>query len=196
MFKLSKKIKNNKGMTYIELIVVLSIFAIMSSIILYNYGEFQAKVDIKNLASDIALKIVEAQKSALSGKWTSGAVDGWKPSYGIYFNTSSADEKKKFTYFADFNNDKIYNDTPLDTISITKGNYIEKIESCAGSPTICALVTNSFLSIIFTRPNSGAVFSSLSGILTGFDYIQITISSPQGKTALIKIYPSGRIQVN
>ncbi|KKQ07855.1 MAG: hypothetical protein US18_C0006G0001, partial [Parcubacteria group bacterium GW2011_GWB1_36_5] len=59
--KESKRIKKNRGMTYVELIVVLSIFAVMSSIVLFNYGEFQAKVDIKNLASDIALKIVEAQ---------------------------------------------------------------------------------------------------------------------------------------
>ena len=58
----------NRGMTYVELIVVLSIFSIMTSVVLFNYGAFQAKVDIKNLASDIALKIVEAQKSALSGK--------------------------------------------------------------------------------------------------------------------------------
>ena len=47
-------------MTYIELIVVLSIFAVMSSVVIFNYGLFQARIDIKNLASDIALKFVEA----------------------------------------------------------------------------------------------------------------------------------------
>ena len=55
-------------MTYVELIVVLSIFSVMTSVVLFNYNEFQAKIDIKVLANDIALKIVEAQKSALSGK--------------------------------------------------------------------------------------------------------------------------------
>ena len=54
--------KLNKGMTYVELIVVLSIFSIMTSIVLFNYNEFQAKVDIKVLANDIVLNIVEAQK--------------------------------------------------------------------------------------------------------------------------------------
>ena len=56
------KMQKNRGMSYVELIVVLSIFAVLSSVILYNYGEFQAKVDIKNLASDIALQIVQSQK--------------------------------------------------------------------------------------------------------------------------------------
>ena len=48
-------------MTYVELIVVLAIFAILSSVVMFNYGNFQAKVDIKNLGSDIALKIVRTQ---------------------------------------------------------------------------------------------------------------------------------------
>ena len=51
------KIKTNRGMTYVELIVVLSIFAVLSSVAIFNYGSFQDKVDIKNLGSDIALKI-------------------------------------------------------------------------------------------------------------------------------------------
>ena len=83
-----KKIRNSKfvirncqkGMTYVELIVVLSIFSAMTSVVLFNYGEFQAKVDIKNLASDIALKIVEAQKSSLSGKLPESFPVNWKPS--------------------------------------------------------------------------------------------------------------------
>ena len=87
------KIQKNKGMTYVELIVVLSIFSIMTSIVLFNYGEFQAKVDIRNLASDIALKIVEAQKSALSGKLPTQATGAtWKPSYGVYLNISTPTE--------------------------------------------------------------------------------------------------------
>ncbi|WP_146755300.1 type II secretion system protein, partial [Shigella flexneri] len=57
-----------RGMTYVELIVVLSIFATISSVVIFNYGAFQDRIDIKNLSSDIGLKIVEAQKSSLSGQ--------------------------------------------------------------------------------------------------------------------------------
>ncbi len=195
-FKDLKFNKLNRGMTYVELIVVLSIFAVMSSIVIFSYGDFQAKVDIKNLASDIALKIVEAQKSALSGKLPVSPPANWKPSYGVYFNTSTSTLQKQFIYFADLDNDKIHNQTALDTISITKGNYIEKIETCISST--CNLINPTFLSITFKRPDSRAVFSSLSNIelSANFNYVQITIKSPKTASAKIKIFPSGRIQVN
>ena len=195
-----KTFPTSNGMTYIELIVVLGIWAVMSSIVMFDYQEFQAKVDIKSLASDIALKIVEAQKSALSGKWASGAPLDWKPSYGVYFDINSIPpgDNKSFIYFADLYNDKIYNDAPLDTINMTKGNYIDKIETCAIS---CLLINPAYLSITFKRPDSGVFFYSNVPLdpkdpINNFDYIKITIKSPKGAAALIKIYPSGRIQVN
>src|SRR3990167_3431372 len=105
MNKLNKKIKKNGGMSYIELIVVLSIFSAMTSIVLFNYGDFQAKVDIKNLASDIALKVVEAQKMSLSGQFPPqpqyGAIGdpaAWKPSYGVSFDLTTPTQ---FIYFVD-----------------------------------------------------------------------------------------------
>ncbi|MEI8174704.1 MAG: type II secretion system protein [bacterium] len=130
----AKSYKLNAGMTYVELIVVLSIFAVMSSIVIFNYGQFQAKVDIKNLASDIALKIVEAQQSTMSGKLNSGvSMIDWKPSYGVYFNLTvnptnidntdgSIAYNKKFNYFVDKDNSKTYASLleKLDTILITK----------------------------------------------------------------------------
>ena len=193
-------------MTYVELIVVLSIFSVLSSVVIFNYGDFQARVDIKNLSSDIALKIVEAQKSSVNGAWNSSAIANWKPSYGIYFNSSATLDtddvsfNKKFIYFADLDNNNNY-DGPstcataecLDKIIITKNNYISRIDSYTDS-ILTQQITNS-LSIIFKRSDPGATFTS-SGLLLGFDYIQITIASPRGATALIKIYPSGRVQIN
>lgn len=186
----------NKGMTYVELIVVLSIFAIMSSVILFNYSGFQAKVDIKTLASDIALKIVEAQKSAMSGKWDSNALPGWKPAYGVYFDTSNSDEKKKFSYFADLNNDNFYLDPVLDQPTITKNNFISTLEIIGCPPQSPQEVTN--LGIVFKRPDSNAKITSGGNLLLCASYAQITVSSPSSPpvTAKIKIYSSGRIQIN
>ena len=203
MFKVNKKIKKNKGMTYVELIVVLNIFSIMSSIVLFNYNKFQAKVDIKNLANDIALKIVEAQKSAMSGKWNTNAPSGWKPSYGVYFDLSVPNH---FIYFADFVDiNKQYDAGSgcstgggecLDDIEITKGK-ISKIEECSTSTEDCLspVSTPNPLSITFTRPNSGASFSP--NLSASSNYIRTTISSSDDSfNGYIKIYPSGRIQVN
>jgi prepilin-type N-terminal cleavage/methylation domain-containing protein len=191
--KIFNKAKKNKGMTYIELIVVLSIFAVISSVVIFNYGTFQAKIDIKNLASDIALQIVQAQKSALSGLQTTliPSVFPWKPSYGVYFDSTTP---KQFIYFADLNNQNGYEaGEALSTIAITKNNSISKLEVIGPS---CPVVTN--LGITFKRPDSSAMITSNNlAIPCTISYVQITISSLGGKaTSIIKLYPSGRVQIN
>ncbi len=193
MKKWLKKINTQAGMSYVELIVVMSIFSVISGVAIYNYGAFQGKVDIKSLAHDIALKIVEAQKSSVAGKLPVSVSANWKPSYGVYFDITAP---KTFIYFADLNNDKIYNEPALDTIAITKGNYISYIASYSSSTQkLSPIMTPLFVS--FQRPDSSAIFTSSNGVpLSGFDYIEIRIQSPQSLTATIKIFPSGRIQVN
>lgn len=203
--KLLRKCKTfptSNGMTYVELIVVLSIFSALSSVVAFNYGDFQARVDIKNLASDIASKVVEAQKSSLDGKWNSYANADWKPGYGVYFDTSTLTSKKKIIYFADLNNNNLYGGGGpvcasaecLDEINITKNNFISNIDKCSTSS--CASGSNAItsLGITFSRPSSSAFFTGAT--ISGSEYVQITIASPKGATALIKIYPSGRVQVN
>ncbi len=194
MEKSNKKIKKNRGMTYVELIVVLSIFSIMTSIVLFDYGKFQENVDIKVLANDIALKIVEAQKSSTSGKWNSNALSGWKPSYGIHFDLSS---NKNFIYFTDLDNNTFYEDPGctgecLDQITITRGNIVSNLEVIGtGCP---ATVTN--LNITFKRPDSSAIITSDPALACDISYARITVSSPKLLNAKIQVYPSGRIQIN
>lgn len=205
-----KKIGNySRGMTYVEIIVVLGIFGVLSAVVMFNYGEFQARVDIKNLASDIALKIVEAQKSSLDGKLTTKPITipdptQWKPAYGVYLDINAP---KQLIYFVDLNQNDRYdgatspNDETLEIIYITKNNYISWITRCKTYASNDCYYDNSQsispISIVFKRPNSSPVFKWSSGDpLTGFNYVRITVKSPKGAEALIKIYPSGRIQIN
>lgn len=210
--KKSIKIKGNRGMSYVELIVVLSIFSVITSVVLFNYGDFQAKVDIKNLASDIALQVVQAQKSALSGRLPplaqqSGIGAGWQPAYGVYFNIA---DNKSFTYFVDLNANSFYELSTcsgagecLDKPIITKNNSISRLEiipagiSCASAVTGTGNPVND-LGIVFKRPDSGAKVYSDSSLLNpaSFNCVQITILSPKGTTSLIKLYPSGRVQID
>ena len=202
--------KLNRGMTYVELIVVSSIFAIMSSVVIYNYQGFQAKVDIKNLASDIALKIVEAQKSSSNGVLppsTFSITPDWKPSYGVYFEAVTPPTPlKQFIYFADLDGATLPQNgvfdgsdcTPecLDKITITRNDYISDIVMCSDTGCISS-TPSSPLSITFKRTASGATFKDSNGTPITGDHIQITVKSANGDAkALIKIYPSGRVQVN
>ncbi len=211
MLNLIKKIQKNKhhleynrGMTYVELIVVMSIFAVMSSVVIFNYGAFQGRVDVTNLANDIALKVVEAQRTALSGKLPPVAQQAlitspltWKPSYGIYLAMSS---KQNIFYFSDVNSDKIFEDPScvgvsecLDKITITRGDSISGLNVFyQGDPAPHAL---SDVTLVFTRPNSGPSITSstpLSGIIY---YVQINITSPQNLKSSINVYASGRVDI-
>jgi len=190
------KIQKNKGMTYVELIVVLSISAVLASVSIFNYGLFQEKIDMKNLSNDIALKIIEAQKSSVAGKLPiSGVTSTWKPSYGIYFDLSV--NNTAFYYFTDLNQDKKYSCPGLEcasAINITKGNKIFAIKSHAG------IIEDSIsypLHISYTRPNSGADFYSNSGPLaSSIEYIQIVLSnSDESSFTNVNIYPSGRVDI-
>jgi len=195
MFNFFKKFKKdkklNRGMTYVELIVVLSIFAVMSSIVLFNYGKFQAKVDIKNLANDIALKIVQAQKDAMSGKLpTDGSTFLVSPSYGVYFDLTTP---KSFIYFTNLDSGNFYDFSDAwDTITITKNSIISGLE-VVGCPSI------NNLSIVFRRPDSSALINNSTGTFScsSIEYAQVTISSSDNSAKeCIRIYPSGRIQIS
>lgn len=187
-------VNKQAGMTYVELIVVLSIFSVMSSVILFNYNKFQETINIRVLTNDIALKIVEAQKYSIAGAWDINAGINWKPSYGIYLDISN---NKNIIYFADLNNNIYYEDLGctgecLNQSTITNGNYISEIGVVGeGCPS-----TLNNLNIVFRRPDSIAFFTSNPVLSCNIFYVQLTVSSPNLVTAGIKIYPSGRIQIN
>jgi type II secretory pathway pseudopilin PulG len=197
------KIKKNKGMTYVELIVVFSVFSIMSAVLLFNYSQFQGNVDIKALASNMALKVVQAQKASLSGLLPPtiqlGQLPaGWKSTYGVYFNPSS--DNKSLLYFTDINQNRLLDDLGcvgnsecLEKINITKGDTISNLQVFYQGGASASL---SDLTVSFSRPNSGTMIKSSTSFSGTVLYVQITVISPKGATAQISVYPSGRIQVN
>jgi len=189
-FKKLKLAKLNRGMTYVELIVVLGIFATMSSVAMFNHGAFQAKVDIRNLANDIALKIVQAQKESLSGKLSSTPPANWKPSYGVFFNSNS---NSSFIYFVDLDNGNSYGGTDctgecLEKINITKGNTIQSI---VGAGCLASITT---ATITFQRPSSSATFITNTGCVPSA--VAITVQSPKSDKATITVDASGRVRIN
>jgi len=203
MKNIYSKIKKNEGMTYVELIVVLSIFAVMSSVSLFNYGQFQGKVDVKNLANDVALRIVEAQKDALNGKFNNSASSTWKPSYGVHFDVNNA--ATKIVQYTDLNNNNRCdppqcNPTPTyslgrevtSIVNINKGNYVSSIEVIGSG---CPPTVNE-LTITYRRPNTAPGFRSSPPIGCTVSNVIINLTSPRGATARVRVYSSGLININ
>lgn len=193
-----------KGMSYVELIVVLGIFSVLSAITMFNYGEFQAKIDIKNLSSDVAVKIVESQKVSNAGTFPppdkeSLIAGSWKPSYGVHFFNPNIDNKN-FIYFVDANNDNQYFDGSdcagecMEKITIAKNNFVSNLAVFYTGDSNPHNIND--LTISFSRTSAAPTFRSSSSFSASVSYFFITMSSPGGTSSGVKIYPSGRIQIN
>lgn len=186
-FKKNKKFLK-KGFTTIELIVVISIVAIISSIVALNYSTFKSASSLENVSQDIALTIRKAQTSAIGVKgvqvktFISGKITQF-PSFGVSFylpNNSGLEilgDEKSFIFFADLGlkdeNDKKYNytDSVCDENNLAKGNEcLDKIKITTSDKIhqLCYLMSGGYncyskdesprLDIVFSRPYPEASF--------------------------------------
>ncbi len=121
MFKLFFEKNLNKGMTFIELIVVMGIFTAISATVLFNYRDFSDGVELQNLGQEIALQGKRAQTLASQGRSPLTLFSnvqriniednpGFLPfdfvsSYGIAFNTEDLPQAFIF-YFNSFDPDE------------------------------------------------------------------------------------------
>jgi len=182
----------NAGLTFIELIVVMSIFATLSGVVLFKFTNFTTNVSLQNLAHQIALQIRTAQSDAVSGKKLN-LVSSSIPSYGVYFNKITS---SKFIYFVDRNNDGTYDGSIpcntagtecLDEININTGDKISDLCVTTSSSTQCL----SSLVITFTRPFHDAYINQDKSILNA----EIKIESPKGNIKSIRISSIGQISI-
>ncbi len=123
--RLKTKGNSSNGLTIVELLVVVSIFIIITGISIFNYSKFESYTSTQNLADDIALTIRQAQSYA-TGVRGIAEIDYFNVGYGVHFalhphqNYYYSGSPSTFILFADINNNRIY-------------DYDENESSC-GSP--------------------------------------------------------------
>lgn len=156
---------DERGFTLIEMVFVFVIFAIMATITLFNFRAFDQKITFNNLTDDIALRVVQAQKAAISGVTSVNFMGvGAKPAYGVFFkNTATATNavdasQKHFVYFADI---------PIPTAPYNgiTGDALYNAPASATCPTVAAagnecvsvtaLTTGEYISDICYVPSAG-----------------------------------------
>ena len=205
--KLLTTFKANQGVTFIELVMVISIFSIIAGTLLLNFSRFNRNITIQNLTQDIALHINAAQKEAISGRTNDllASCDRTQfdctPRYGLYFVARGVNDSimtgfggiagqsmlKFFDFVGPF--DAMLNSgystcgpnaatECLDNISLGQGNYISEI--CVGSGLACDNVIQDGISISFKRPFPNATIKDDSGV--SYNYARITVTSPNVDT--------------
>ena len=208
--------KYNRGMTLVELMVVLSIFVIISGLVIFNYGGFRYSASVQNLANDIALSIRQTQSYAIGSKKLYPTDNPIVPvtAYGISFKASNGSvgagwpSQTIFDLFADLSLNDRYDeltgvcgpnnlktgDECLTSFSINGGALITGLTYYAQSNSTGTPVDT--LDVVFKRPLPDARICSDSTCSSYGTYAVITVSSLDGKfTKQVKVWNTGQISV-
>jgi prepilin-type N-terminal cleavage/methylation domain-containing protein len=191
-------VKTNKdGFTLVELLVTISIMALISASLFWNGRQFNDKLALSTTAQDVSLTIRSVQSYSSSVRESSGGTGQFSYGYGISFDMS---DLKSVTLFTDKNSNKVYDlgDTLVDKSLLRNGVSIKSI--CATDSANVQSCSSSFksLQITFIRPSLSATISTVdtSGFIrTSWVSGQIILSSQQGITKTISVNSFGQISI-
>ncbi len=144
MFSLAPK----RGFGLIELMVSISIMALVSTIIITRQSTFNSAVLLRNQAYEVAFALREAQQLAVSGN------DAAVRRYGVHFDTSTTTQHL-YRLFADANSNGQFD--AGEQVGLT-GRLDSRFEIRGVSP-----VNSGQLNVVFTRPNFDAQFCARTG---------------------------------
>jgi len=214
--------KSQQGFTLIEMLVVIAIFAVVSTVLLFHYSDFSTNVGVANLAEEIGLSIRKAQTYATSVRsidGTDSVMSDMFPAYGISFSVNATSSKlydptaSGFVLFADAvpsgqtTNDDIYENNGtcgnpavgsecVENFGITGGNVITSLCTGTDSGDNC---DNKTVNVVFRRPDPDAVIcvpDGLGGCGPAVSDLKVTVQSVKGITHVITVWNTGQISIN
>lgn len=189
--RLPQKNNKQKGFTLIEMLTVLAIFAVLTSIVVFNYGKFTSQTILTNMAYEVALSVREAQIYGVSVRDPNGSTSGdFSHQYGVHFDKGSA----SYYVFADANtgSEGIADGGGCETsgsecvksYKLQRGMIINDVRiDCANK---------NFLNVSFKRPNPEARFNNAFDIPSA----DIEIKAPSGELRYVVIRNNGQIFVS
>ena len=198
----------HRGFSLIELMVVLAIILIITSVVLGNQSSFNKTLILANTAYDIGLTLRSAQTYGLGSRIVGTATNA---GYGVHFLSGSPGS---FGLFADTSpapscstpdckpGDHAYttdSDVLVQTYTLGNGMTINNFCSLTSGTWTCAAGGGlTSLDIVFSRPNPVPFISPNGVYSTSFPATAacIAITSPQGGGRFISVTASGQITAN
>lgn len=219
----NNKLLRNQGLTLVELIVVISIFLIITSVVLFNYSNFNSSVSLQNLTDDIALSIRKAQSFAIGARGVkeSNEVVDFTKSYGVHFSVEESTSmtnplfgsNKSFLMFSTLASvNKSYDSGSgscgstttecIELFEILSNDKIKSIVATGDDSIIKPSSNNASVDIVFTRPDPRAVFCYKSTPVSSCESlsrVDVVISNNQTdgteKIKTISVQNTGQISI-
>lgn len=156
------------GFTLVEMLTVIAIFTIITTIILFNLPSFKGSTNLDLVAQEVSLHIRGAQLYTTATR-SSGVADKFL-SYGLHFDLSSSTSRSFFSLYGFTPSNgrptdyyKNGNSKEIEIYRLPKGYEISKVcvgsgaTSCsnAGGDTCTSLTSDGlkYLDLAFIRPN-------------------------------------------
>lgn len=206
-------IKKNlqSGLTLVEVMVVVAIFAIVSGVLFFNFNDFNTNVTLRNLSQETALTIRKAQTYATGIQKLDGIElnSSAFSAYGMSFSpdtttTAFAPNQKTFVLFADSGaGNRLYANAgvcgnPSTTNECVESFTINTPEKIARLCTDAGCITSGTVNVVFKRPSPDAeicvVTSGNCNSLRSF--LRIELESTRGTMRSVTIWNTGQISVN
>jgi prepilin-type N-terminal cleavage/methylation domain-containing protein len=152
------------GFGLIELMVSISIMALVSAIILTRHNSFNSAVLLRSQTYEVALQLRDLQLNAVSSAYTGEGNNVFRESLGAYFETDSG-SNGFFRIFRDLNN----NGFPDSNEEFGQRGILDqrfeirniRVYDASGANVL----TGSGLAIVFQRPNFDARFYDVNGLI-------------------------------
>ncbi len=207
-----------KGFTLVELLISVSIFVVMTVLLIAKYGNFNQSVLLTNLIYDVALVVRTAQTFGLSVANTASQSSSasFDAAYGVDFSVDTTDSANtKVILFTDTSPlpvDGIYtsgSDATISTYNISRGAKVTYLcvgteTTCAGTPPTAGNVKQ--LDVTFKRPDPTAIicYRNLSDAVSCQDpsnsanpvqYAKIVIVGTDGSPRALEIFRNGQVSI-
>jgi len=195
----------NKGFSLVELLVVLSIFLIITSVVLFNQNKFSSDISITNVAYSIALEIRQAQ---VSGILVGQGQNDFNKAFGVHFMIEN--NQIVFQNFKDYDDKLNYDSGEGDASQqLSEGNIILSVctytsateqigKKCLAPTTSSTYGVLTAVDIMYKRPEPSAIIIDTSSANANDrrKRVEVIVQSSLGdRTRTIKAYNTGQISV-
>lgn len=179
------------GFSLVEIILVVFVMVVISSVVIFKYNDFSDSIELENIALDVILSVREAQIFGISSRGTT-TPESFFYSYGVQFDDT---EDGSFISFVDSVGNNLWYDPPGEQLSKTIFREGYKINTlCISNPgEIC---NQAELNILFQRPNVNAIIKTGEFFIGSANSARIELISPSGVTVSVNVFESGQVYMD